>query len=132
MFQINGNLDLSIRTCTLCPYETRFKHNLNRHTAKAHTAKEKEPKATKACPECGKPFPTQKKLTRHKKIHQTKDSPTSPKVVQKVKSNIWFGTSKCIPLMLLKISVHLIWIIFVSFAKYTPELATPAKSVHLS
>ena len=35
---------LSIRTCTLCPYETRFKHNLNRHTAKAHTAKEKEPK----------------------------------------------------------------------------------------
>ena len=56
---------LSIRTCTLCPYETRFKHNLNRHTAKAHTAKEKEPKATKACPECGKPFPTQKKLTRH-------------------------------------------------------------------
>ena len=48
---------LSIRTCTLCPYETRFKHNLNRHTAKAHTAKEKEPKATKACPECGKSFP---------------------------------------------------------------------------
>ena len=83
---------LSIRTCTLCPYETRFKHNLNRHTAKAHTAKEKEPKATKACPECGKPFPTQKKLTRHKKIHQTKDSPTSPKEVQKVKSNIGFGT----------------------------------------
>ena len=83
---------LSIRTCTLCPYETRFKHNLNRHTAKAHTAKEKEPKATKACPECGKPFQTQKKLTRHKKIHQTKDSPTSPKVVQKVKSNIGFGT----------------------------------------
>ena len=83
---------LSIRTCTLCPYETRFKENLNRHTAKAHTAKEKEPKATKACPECGKPFQTQKKLTRHKKIHQTKDSPTSPKVVQKVKSNIGFGT----------------------------------------
>ena len=39
---------------------------------------------------------------------------------------------KCIPLMLLKISVHLIWIIFVSFAKCAPELATPAKSVHLS
>jgi len=85
-------VSISIRTCTLGPYETRFKHNLNRHTAKAHTTKEKEPKATKACPECGKPFPTQKKLTRHKKIHQTKDSPTSPKVVQKVQSNIGFGT----------------------------------------
>ena len=32
------------------------------------------------------------KMTRHKKIHQTKYSPTSPKVVQKVKSNIGFGT----------------------------------------
>ena len=83
---------LSLRTCTLFPYETRFEHNLNRHTVKAHSAKEKEPKATKACPECGKSFPYQKKLTWHKKIHQTKDSPTSPKVVQKVKSNIGFGT----------------------------------------
>ena len=45
-----------------------------------------------ACPECGKLFPSQKKMTRHKKIHQTKDSPTSPKVVQKVKSIIGFGT----------------------------------------
>ena len=82
----------SLRTCILCPYETKLKHNLNRHTAKAHSAKEKEPKATKACPECGKSFPYKKKLTRHKKIDQTNDSPTSPKVVQKVKSNIGFGT----------------------------------------
>ena len=74
---------LSIRTCTLCPYETRFKENLNRHTAKAHSAKD---------PERGKLHPYQKILTRHEKIHQTKDSPTSPKVVQKVKSNIGFET----------------------------------------
>ena len=75
---------LSLRTCTLCPYETRFKHNLNRHTVKAHSAKQKEPKATKACPECGKLFPSQKKLTRQKKNH-------SPKVVQTVKPSIAIG-----------------------------------------
>ena len=39
---------------------------------------------------------------------------------------------KCMPLMLLKISVPLIWIIFIFFAKCAPELATPAKSVPLS
>ena len=38
---------LSLRTCTLCPYKTRFKHNLN-----THSAKEKESKASLACPEC--------------------------------------------------------------------------------
>ena len=75
---------LSLRTCTLCPYETRFIHNLNRHTAKAHSAKEIESKSSKACPECGKLFPSQKKLTRQKKNH-------SPKVVQTVKPSIAIG-----------------------------------------
>ena len=72
---------LSLRTCTLCPYETRFKHNLNRHTAKAHSAKEKEPKATKACPECGKSFPYQKKITRHKKMKCAPELATPAKSV---------------------------------------------------
>ena len=62
---------LYLRTCTLCPYEARVKSNLNRHTAKAHSAKEIESKSSKACPECGKLFPSQKKLTRQKKNHLT-------------------------------------------------------------
>ena len=37
----NKEKSLSLRTCTVCPYETRFEHNLNRHTAKANRAKEK-------------------------------------------------------------------------------------------
>ena len=41
-------------------------------------------------------------------------------------------TFECMQLMLLKISVLLIWIIFVTFAKCAPELATPTKSVYLS
>ena len=31
---------LSLRTCTLCPYETRFEHNLNRQPK--HTAQRKK------------------------------------------------------------------------------------------
>ena len=41
-------------------------------------------------------------------------------------------TFECMQLMLLKISVFLIWIIFVTLAKCAPELAIPAKSVYLS
>ena len=39
---------------------------------------------------------------------------------------------ECMQLRLLKLSVLLIWIIFVTLAKCAPELATPAKSVYLS
>ena len=40
----------------------------------------------------GKSFPAKRNLTRHLKIHQKKTSPSAPKQVEKVKSNIGYGT----------------------------------------
>ena len=81
---------LSRRTCTLCPYETRVKSNLNRHTAQKKES-QKHQRLVLSVENC---YHFRKKSTRHKnkKNQQTKDSPTSPKVVQKVKSSIGFGT----------------------------------------
>ena len=79
-----------IHTCTSCPYETPYKHNLNKHI-KTHD-KERANGACKFCPECGKSFPVQRNLTKHLKIHQKKTSPSAPQQVEKVKTNIGFGT----------------------------------------
>ena len=79
-----------ILTCSSCTYETPHKQNLNRHV-KTHD-NEKVNGASMFCPECGKSFPAKRNLTRHLKIHQKKTSPSAPKQVEKVKSNIGYGT----------------------------------------
>ena len=80
----------TILTCSSCTYETPHKQNLNRHV-KTHD-NEKVNGASMFCPECGKSFPAKRNLTRHLKIHQKKTSPSAPKQVEKVKSNIGYGT----------------------------------------
>ena len=76
----------TILTCSSCTYETPHKQNLNRYV-KTHD-NEKVNGASMFCPECGKSFPAKRNLITHLKIHQKKTSPSAPKQVEKVKSNI--------------------------------------------
>ena len=60
--------------CEECPYETKDKANLSKHTKRVHSEKPKKIKKSRECGECGKTFQHKGHFDTHVKSHNGRQS----------------------------------------------------------
>ena len=64
----------STHKCEECPYETKDKANLSKHTKRVHSEKPKKIKKSRECGECGKTFQHKGHFDTHVKSHNGRQS----------------------------------------------------------